>query len=82
MLWLEFELIHYDISAQHFSHNTMGTSPAKFTEEYDMYAEKYVSVKNVSSELKMYLPLRGWVEKTVHRLEIHWLSDKGNVSGQ
>ena len=50
----------------------------RFKEEYDVYPEACFSQKNVYKWTK---PEFAWVEKTVHEVEIHWLSSKEKVLG-
>ena len=45
------------------------------------YEEVCFSQKNVYKCVKMGFPLWAWVEKTVHGVEICWLSDKEKCPG-
>ena len=45
----------------------------------DAYGEACFSEKKFTNELNIGLPLRGLVEKIVHRVEKHWLTDKENI---
>ena len=42
----------------------------------DVYREVCFSKSMSTNRLKLSLPQRAWVKKTVHRVETYWLSDK------
>ena len=45
----------------------------------NVYEEACFSQKMFTNELNMGLPLQAWVEKTVHGVDIHWLSSKKKI---
>ena len=47
----------------------------------DIYKESCFGEKMFTNGLKMGLSLLVWIEKTVHEVEIHWLSSKEKVPG-
>ena len=48
----------------------------------DEYGEAYFNWKIFTNELNMGLQLWSWVEKTVHGVKTHWLSNKEKVPGR